>query len=288
MDETFQFCQARVREADRDRFLATLFAPSDHRGPLYALYAFDLEIIQVRERITSPLPGEVRLQWWRDLLTGIEPGDAAANPIAAALKDAVRRFALPVPMLLDLIDAHTFDLYDEPMTTLAELERYALATSAAIAHCAARVLANGTEPRAGFTVRHAGIASSITAVLQRLPLHSSRGQRYLPDDVLARHGAQADDVLAGQVTPALVAALADLREAAWRHLTALQGEHGEVDARVLPALLPASLLAPTLANMARPGADPFHPRPLPQWRKQWLLWRAARNPTRFIGVRAPL
>jgi hypothetical protein len=35
--------------------------------------------------------------------------------------------------------------------------------------------------------------------------------------------------------------------------------------------------------MERRRYDPFVPDPLPQWRRQWLIWRAARNPTRIVG-----
>ena len=284
MDQALQYCEARVRELDKDRFLATLFAPERQRGPLFALYAFDAEIAQVRDRITSPLPGEVRLQWWRDVLTGAEPGDAAANPIAAGLLDTVYRFALPVPALLGLIDARSFDLYDEPMATLAALESYAAATSGTIIRLAARVLSDGAEPGHAAASGHAGMACSITDLLLRLPQHCARGQRYLPDEVLERHGATAADLHGGRVTDELRAVLAELYQLAGHHLAALRSGDG-IPLRLLPAFLPVSLAPPVLARMARAGADPFHPRIAPQWRRQWTLWRAARNPARFIEIR---
>ena len=57
----FEHCAALVREVDRDRYLATLFAPAEHRDALYALYAFNVEIARVRELAREPLPGEIRL-----------------------------------------------------------------------------------------------------------------------------------------------------------------------------------------------------------------------------------
>src|SRR5579871_5951216 len=55
-------CEALVREGDRDRWLASLFAPAAARRHLYALYAFSFEIARVREIVSDPLPGEVRYQ----------------------------------------------------------------------------------------------------------------------------------------------------------------------------------------------------------------------------------
>ena len=52
--DAFAHCETLVRAADKDRFLATLFAPAEHRGALYALYAFNVEVARVREAIREP------------------------------------------------------------------------------------------------------------------------------------------------------------------------------------------------------------------------------------------
>src|SRR5437764_4875252 len=141
MDENYRHCETLVRRADKDRFLATLFAPVEKRAALFALYAFNSEIAGVRDRAREPMPGEIRLQWWRDVLNGERAGEAAANPVAAALLDAVARVELPVAPLLALIEAHSFDLYDDPMPTLAALEGYARKTESTVFQMAARILA---------------------------------------------------------------------------------------------------------------------------------------------------
>jgi phytoene synthase len=76
MDENFRHCEALVRAADKDRFLSALFAPAHQRGPLFALYAFNAEIASVRDRAREPMPGEIRLQWWRDVINGERAGEA--------------------------------------------------------------------------------------------------------------------------------------------------------------------------------------------------------------------
>ena len=94
MQDAFAHCEALVRAADRDRFLATLFAPAEHRGALFALYAFNIEIARVREVVREPLAGEIRLQWWDDALSGRGRGEVEANPVAAALRTAIARYGL--------------------------------------------------------------------------------------------------------------------------------------------------------------------------------------------------
>jgi phytoene synthase len=51
----------------------------------------------------------------------------------------------------------------------------------------------------------------------------------------------------------------------------------------LPALLPVALVRRVLDRMERADYDPFVPAEMPQWRRQWLLWRAARRPSRIFA-----
>ena len=64
------FCAGLVRGHDFVRYASTLFVPSDKRRALLALYAFNVEIYRVRDQVTQPLPGEIRMQWWSDMLAG--------------------------------------------------------------------------------------------------------------------------------------------------------------------------------------------------------------------------
>jgi phytoene synthase len=264
MPDAFDHCEQLVREGDKDRFFATLFAPQKYRRALYALYAFNLEVARAREAAREPLPGEVRLQWWRDVLAGGGRGEVAANPVAAALREIVVRYRLPPQLLVDLLDARTFDLYDDPMPSLSELELYAVRTSSALMEHAARILNDG-------------IAYAITGLLRAFPIHAARRQLYLPMDVMERHGAQPEDAFAGKATPELRAALAELRLRARRQLAAARELVSSAPAAAAPALLPAALVGPALRRMDGRGYDPFRPADLPQWRRQWILWRAARR-----------
>ena len=277
MADSFDHCEELVRAGDKDRFLATLFAPHKYRRALYALYAFNLEVTRTRELAREPMPGEFRLQWWRDALGGAGPGEVEAHPVAASLRDVVVRYRLPPRMLVDLIDARSFDLYDEPMASLSYLERYAAQTSSALLELAARILGDGRDLGTSDLTRHAGIAYAITGLLRALPIHAARGQLYLPADLMQRHGAQSIDVLAGRATNELRAVLAELRLVARHHLGAARGLLNDMAPQVASALLPVALVRPALDRMERRSYQPFGPSELPQWRRQWALWRAARS-----------
>ena len=51
----------------------------------------------------------------------------------------------------------------------------------------------------------------------------------------------------------------------------------------MPAFLPVALVPGYLAVMERPDYDPFKAVvDVPQWRRQWVLWRAARRYSRLM------
>ena len=277
MQDAFAYCAELVRSADRDRYLATLFAPAVHRDALFALYAFNVETGRVREAAREPLPGEMRLQWWSEVLGGARSGEAAANPVAATLLSAIERYGLAENGLLELIEARRFDLYDEPLAALADLEDYVKKTSSAVIALAARILGIDAQPAAS----RAGIAHGLTGLIRALPKHAAGHRLYLPTELLERHGIRAHEIFAGESSDRLNAALADLRRLARGHLAAAAAPLMAQPRTADPAFLPVALVRPSLDRLD--GSDAFAPREISPWRRQWLIWRAARNPARIAG-----
>ncbi len=276
MQDAFAYCAELVRANDRDRYLATLFAPAQSRGALHAVYAFNTEVARVRELAREPLPGEIRLQWWSDILRGERSGEAGANPVAAALLAAIGQHHFEAGRLMDLVDAHRFDLYDEPMASIADLEAYARGTSSVLFALAAQILSGG---EAEAVAEPAGIAYAIVGLLRALPLHAARRQLYVPTEMLARHQVRTEDVFDGRSGPGLNAALAELRNLARQHLAAASERMAELSSAALPAFLPLALVRPWLKRLE--CSDAFAPAEIAPWRRQWFIWRAARDPSRI-------
>src|SRR5260370_25038421 len=184
--DAFAHCEKLVREADKDRFLAALFAPVDRRRALFALYAFNAGVAGVQGKIREPLAGEVRLRYWHDLI--VHAGEPGANPVALALLETVKRHALPQQLLLDLLEARRFDVYDETFSARADLEAYASKTSSAVIELALRIL-GGPGAAELELARSAGIAYAITGLSRSFPFHAPPGKIFLPDEILAPHRA---------------------------------------------------------------------------------------------------
>ncbi|WP_257164958.1 phytoene/squalene synthase family protein [Bradyrhizobium sp. SRS-191] len=269
------FCASLVREHDFDRYASTLFVTPEIRRALLSLYAFNVEVSRIRDLVTQPLPGEVRLQWWRDSLTGLEHGGVEGNPVAAELLLTVQRFALPVDRLTRLVDEHQFDLYNDPMPTMAALDAYLSDTSGTLFALAGRIAAGAFE-NIDHLAHHAGVALGLLQVIASLPRDAAHRQIYVPLDLLARHGVGQEEVFAAKATPAIQAMLTDLRGQALQHLDHTLELAGQAPPAVRPALLPLALVR---LDLARGAPDPFRPQPRSHLATLWTLWRAARSAT---------
>ena len=275
-DDSAAFCADLVRSHDFVRYASTLFVPPDRRRALLALYAFNVEIWRVRDQISQPLPGEIRLQWWTDMLAGEGQGGAEGNPVAAELRRAIADFHLPVDPLSRLIDEHQFDLYNDPMPTLAALEGYVTETASALFALAARI-AGSAFIEVEHLARHAGLAQGLTDVIATLPRDASRRQLFVPLQLLESHGCGIEEVFSGRQTPRLRAALLQLIGEARKHLDTSFALLADLPAQVRPIFLPLSLVGRELDRMLRADADPFMPHVRSRFSILWTLWRASRS-----------
>jgi 15-cis-phytoene synthase len=270
------FCADLVRAHDFTRYASTLFMPAEQRRALLAIYAFNVEISRVREQVSQPLPGEVRLQWWTDMLVDAGHGGVEGNPVAAELKLAIRDWRLPVERLSRLIDEHQFDLYNDPMPTMAALEGYVTDTSSALFALSAEI-AGPLSGEIEHLARHAGLAQGIALVLAALPMDASRRQLFVPLQLLQGHGSSMEEVFAGKWTPNLRAALDHLIGEVREHLKTALALLQNAPPEVRPVFLPLALVTRDLERMSRADNDPFLPRVRSRFRTLWTLWRASRS-----------
>ncbi|MCR9122489.1 MAG: phytoene/squalene synthase family protein [Phyllobacteriaceae bacterium] len=197
----------QLREADRERYLSVLFAPEDRRAALATLFLFNAETARLRDLVSEPLPGEIRLQWWRDLIAGDRAEEARQNPLAAALLDVIAAHDLPAAAFDNLLEARIFDLYDDPVPSRTDLEGYLGETASMLIQMACQILNGGQTPPTADAAGHAGVAYGIATLIRQMPQHRARGQMFLPADLLAAAGTDANRWLAEGDDPAFATAI---------------------------------------------------------------------------------
>lgn len=271
---------AIVRDGDFGAYAATLFAPAAARPHLLALYAFDIELARVRDLVSDPMVGELRLQWWRDAVENPERADVLAHPVAHALHEAAAYGKLPTDALTGLIDARIDDLYDDPIPSLAALEARLGAAASVRLRLATLIAAAGRDPGGAAVAGFGGVAQGIVRLLRRLPADAARGQLLLPVDRMGAHGAARDDALSGRSTQELAAVRDELLRHARLRLHEARGAFSEMDPEGAPAVLALSLVEPDIAALEKaPLFAP--PPPRTHWRTLLRLWRTSRRTPPF-------
>lgn len=270
------FCADLVRTRDFTSYAVSLFVPPAPRRAWLALAAFSSEVSHVRDHVRQALTGEIRLQWWRDALAGQASakgqGDVTGNPVAAELLRAIAEYNLPIETVVRLIDAHVFDVYDDPMPDIAALEAHCRDTSAALYTLRARTL-GVTSPEVARIADHAGIAEGLVDVMLALPRHSARRQLYLPADLMNLHDVIAEDVFMQKSDQPLQEALAHLRREAHKQLDTAFALMGNATAAARPAFLPLVMVQRILSKLE--ASNPFDPPSASRLATLWTTWRAA-------------
>ncbi len=271
--DTGDICLNMLRDLDRDRYLACLLSPEDKRPALAALYAFNAEIARIRDAVREALPGEVRMQWWRDLLEGNAHGDSQANPIAAGLLQCVETYRLPPQILINLLEARVFDLYDDPFENRNALEGYAGETASAIIQLASLILDPQAAAKSAEAAGHAGVAQAMAGMMLLLPLHRRRGQVYVPVDILSAAGLDRETFLAGEDKERITAAIEIFSSIALDHLA--HARKAKLDAACFPAFLPVAIADTVLKKAKKAGASIFEVDIQPSLlRRQWLMTKS--------------
>jgi NADH dehydrogenase [ubiquinone] 1 alpha subcomplex assembly factor 6 len=263
---------ALVRRHDRDRFQTALFAPAARREALFALYAFNYEIASVRDRVSQPTLGRIRLEWWRETIAAAyQGGPIRHHLVVEPLTAVIRERELTKEHFDRLLDARERDLDEAPFASLADLEDYAEGSSARLVYLALESL--GVRDSAAATAAsHVGIAHALAGLLRAMPLHARAGRLIIPADIAARTELEYADYRGLRCTPALRSATAEIVGAGFRHLAAAHAHGGSLARRALPPLLPATIARHWLTRLQRAQYDPFDPAlAAPDAMQSWRL-----------------
>ena len=256
-----------LREADKDRYFATLLLKPGEREAVQALYAFSADVASIRDRAREPAAGEIRLQWWVDALKGEGHGNVRQNPLAEVLLDAIAAYRLPAGPLLRLLAARRFDLYQDPMPDVPSFEGYAGETVSVLYQLAAMVLNGGEEVETGDAAGHLGVAHAAIGHLRAFGFNASVGRIFLPLSIFSANGVTDGEILAGRESEGLFAALGQVADLASEHLSKAETAIRRLPRPLRPAFAPVAILRGQLKGVSA-SQQPFATLPdTADWRK---------------------
>lgn len=277
-DIPLSFVASEVKKHDNDRYFCTLFAQDAVRERLFALYAFNQEIAKIRETVTEPMMGFIRLQWWREAIEEVYAGTPRNHAVVNALYDSLQQTPLSAALFEQLLTAREHDLDEEPPLNTEALVSYMAASSSSLFQLSLEACAV-TAPEAHQAAYHLGIAWGLVGYMRAIRYYASSKRVLFPRDLMEQQGISVADILAGrslEKTQALAQALA---EQAATHLAEARTLRAFIPQEALPVFLPAAMIDVFLKRIRRHNYALFH-ADLEQHRSRLqlaVLWKAWRG-----------
>jgi NADH dehydrogenase [ubiquinone] 1 alpha subcomplex assembly factor 6 len=261
----------QVRQGDRDRYLALLFSPSESRGGLAAVAAFNLELARAASELSESMLGLVRLQWWREAVEEIRVGAATRrHPVVEALSAATRERRLSTDRMLAMIAGREEELESGEAPSQAAFDSRADSTAANLIRLSLEIVGlDPMETDLAAASAEVGRAYASIGCARSVLLDARRRKVRLPAERLAEAGVDIDDLYELRPQPALQTCLRTVAERAESELNAARQRR--IPRRAKPLTLTAKMAALHLERLRRAAYDPFDARvvaavPFDVWR----------------------
>ena len=194
--DDLNYCTNLIRESARDIYLADLLLPDIARQKTSVLHAFHVEITNITLGHGDPLASEVRLQWWADVIAGRRDEESKGHPVAGPLRVLIEDEPMVASALSAKIEAHVFDLYQDPMPNRTSLEGWCGETRSVLYNIVARFCGAEQSTELANAAGHVGCCMGIIGILENMPLLRSKNQNYIPSDLLQSAGLSPEAFLA--------------------------------------------------------------------------------------------
>jgi 15-cis-phytoene synthase len=193
LEAAYGVCRNIARREAKNFYFAFVALPSARKNAICAVYAFmrkadDLSDDESLSREERRRQLEMWLISWRQAAKG----EATADPVFFALRDAVMRFDIPLSLLEELVAGTTTDL-DRAATggpdtyaTFDDLYRYCYFVASVVGLVCIRIFGY-SDPAAEKLAEETGIAFQLTNILRDVAEDSARNRIYLPLTELAAH-----------------------------------------------------------------------------------------------------
>ncbi|EDV29016.1 uncharacterized protein TRIADDRAFT_52473 [Trichoplax adhaerens] len=187
------YCMNLVRKHDFENYLTTLLLPKDSRNSVFAIRAFNLETIKIKDIISQPGTGEMRIKFWASAIESIYKNEPPQHPIAMELMKAKDKNHLSKMWFNRLVKERKRRLDDSPYRNLEELEAYCENTVSSILYLILESLGIRCS-HSDHAASHIGKAYGIVILLRAVPFHAKKGKVYLPSDILIKARSIKKDV----------------------------------------------------------------------------------------------
>lgn len=249
-----------VKQYDYDRWLSSLFAPADKRDNLFAVQAFNTEIARIRETVSEPMLGDIRLQWWREALEGLKKGTSKTHPVVQALHNTGREISLDYSLMQEMVDMRTKDLDPTPLETMEHLIAYADGTGGALHRLMNAVLGGAENSTDVEAANRAGRAYALVGIIRAIPFHFQNDLVLLPIHEMEKTGVTRNTIFQEEHRESFLKLILDLSLVAAGELRAAKSLAVQADRPTKASRLVNGISSIYLKRLKSAGNEPSDPK----------------------------
>ncbi|KAG2196011.1 hypothetical protein INT46_004486 [Mucor plumbeus] len=268
MQNALNYCKDSVRLRDYEGYLCVPFFPSELRNTQYAIRALNVELASIRENVSKPEIGKMRMQFWKDTIDKIYAGHPPEQPIALALSEALKTSKMSSMWMKRIISERvsTSNLDDHQFMTLKDMENYSENTQSSLLYLQLESL-GVKDVNADHAISHIGKMIGITTFLRSLPFHVSQKRLVLPAEITAKHNLVQENVFRGEID-GMEDAVYDVATAAYDQLLTARSLMSQIPHEAFPALLSAIPYVRYLESLEKANFNVFDVK---LQKKDWKL-----------------
>lgn len=200
VDTAYEHCREITKAAARNFYYGFVLLPNPRRAAIYAAYAFARradDAVDEEGPLHAKLEAVAELR--RELDAVYEGTSDPDDEVLVALADTVRRFGVPREHLDALLDGVAMDLTQTRYDDFDALKVYCDRVAGAVGLISLHIF-GFTHPDAPRHAADLGVGMQIVNIMRDVAEDAERDRIYLPQDELAAHGLQDEDILTGRMS----------------------------------------------------------------------------------------
>ncbi|MED5020767.1 phytoene/squalene synthase family protein [Paenibacillus chibensis] len=210
MDVIFQQCEAMIRKGSSSFYHAFRGLPSPRREAVYVIYAF---CRLIDDSVDEPENSPYSIFELRSHFSELER--AEGHFIWPALRWLFETFPqLDQGPFLRQIEGQLSDLIVTRYTTMMELENYCYLVAGTVGEMLLPVLRDDRDASCTAAGIALGKGMQLVNIMRDVGEDKRRGRRYIPMELMARHGYSEEDYSGERVNPAFISMMNELKDRA--------------------------------------------------------------------------
>ncbi|CAG8566575.1 1772_t:CDS:2, partial [Acaulospora morrowiae] len=256
LESGIKYCNDLVRKHDPENYLCSMLYPKPLRKVHLAIRAFNLELVLIRESVSNPHIGKIRMQFWRET---IDNGKPPHQPVAQVLANATEICKLSPFFFKRIIDERDANLNDPPYFTTKDLESYGENTASCLLYLHLESL-GVKDVHADHAASHIGKAIGIVTILRAFPYLVSKKRLLIPAEIVAKYNLSQEEILRSGPVKGLNDAIFEIATLANDHLITARSFLKDVPDEAIPALLSAVPCDAYLKRLENCDFNVFEPK----------------------------